>query len=174
MAEDQQNSEKFRIFRASDAKGLMEEGCMSVEPYTPVQREGMNKLLESGYLEGDEIKVLVNIPGFSLTHVWFKKDYPLPLHSHSADCLYYVIAGSARLGTEELGPGDSFFVPANTPYTYHAGPEGVEVLEFRHTLEIDFQNYAKGQAFYDKAVQTVIENRDYWKAVPKPSEATAP
>ena len=104
-------------------------------------------------------------------HAWFKKDYPLPLHSHSADCLYYVVAGSARLGTEELRPGDSFFVPANTPYTYHAGPEGVEVLEYRHTLDIDFQNYAKGQAFYDKALETVIANRDDWRAAPKPSEA---
>ena len=95
---------RMQIFRADDAKGLMEAGCMTLDPYTPVQREGMTKVMDAGYLEGDEVNVLVNIPGFSLTHVWFKKDYPLPLHSHDADCLYYIIAGSLRMGTEELGP----------------------------------------------------------------------
>ena len=109
---------KFQIFRATDAKDLMEEGCMTVEPFTPVQREGMDKLVAAGFMEGDEVKVLVNIPGFSLTHVWFKKDYPLPLHSHDADCLYYIIAGSVKLGTETLGERDSFFIPTGVPYTY--------------------------------------------------------
>ena len=70
------DTSKFQIFRAADAKDLMEEGCMTVEPFTPVQREGMDKLVAAGFMDGDEVKVLVNIPGFSLTHVWFKKDYP--------------------------------------------------------------------------------------------------
>ncbi|MCB2047570.1 MAG: hypothetical protein KDE32_05005 [Novosphingobium sp.] len=164
---------KFQIFKREGQFVFGEEAVMTTDP-TPVQKAGLEKMLEEGVIDGSVYTMVANLPGFTLMHAWFKKDYPLPLHSHSADCLYYVVAGSARLGTEQIGPGDSFFVPANTPYTYHAGPEGVEVLEFRHTLEIDFQNYAKGQAFYDKAVQTVIENRDYWKAVPKPSEATAP
>ena len=42
------------------------------------------------------------VPGFGLTHVWFKEGYALPLHSHDCDCLYYVIAGSLKMGTEEL------------------------------------------------------------------------
>ena len=67
----------------------------------------------------------------SLVHAWFGPGYRLPRHTHSADCLYYVISGSAVLGNHTLRAGDGFFVPANAPYQYDAGPEGVEVLEIR-------------------------------------------
>ncbi len=165
---------KFRIFRAADAKGLMEEGCMSVEPFSDIQRAGMDKVLEAGFMDGDEIRVLVNIPGFSLTHVWFKKDYPLPLHSHDADCLYYIIAGSLRLGTEELGPRDSFFIPADVPYTYRPGPDGVEVLEIRQATHFNFVNLAKGAAFWDKAAEIAARSREEWKTAARPPLNVAP
>ncbi len=159
---------KFQIFRRADGYVFGKDGVMTTDP-TPVQLDGLERMIDAGVMDGAEFTMLCNLPGFTLMHAWFKQDYPLPLHSHSADCMYYVVAGSARLGTEELGPGDTFFVPANTPYTYRAGPEGVEVLEYRHTLDIDFQNYAKNQAFYDKAVETVMARRDFWQTVPKPS-----
>lgn len=71
--------------------------------------------------------------GMSLVHVWFGPDFPLFRHSHPrfGDCLYYVIAGEVVLGSQRLGPGDGFFVPNEMPYKYKAGPDGVEVLEFR-------------------------------------------
>jgi quercetin dioxygenase-like cupin family protein len=167
MNEATNDTSKFQIFRAVDALGLMEAGCMSIEPYSDVQRAGLDKLLEAGVLEGEEIRVLVNVPGFSLTHVWFKTGYPLPLHSHNADCLYYIIAGTIRLGTEDLGPRDSFLIPADVPYTYKAGPKGAEVLEFRHATQFNFLNLAKGAAFWDKAAETSAQNLEDWrKAVP--------
>lgn len=169
MSGDESDASKFRIFRAADAKDLMDEGCMSIEPYTPVQRAGMDKVLDAGMLDGDEVRVLVNIPGFSLTHVWFKKDYPLPLHSHNADCLYYIIAGSIRLGTEDLGPRDSFFIPADVPYTYRPGPDGVELLEIRQETQFNFVNLAKGAAFWDKAAEIAANNREAWKIAPRPT-----
>lgn len=71
--------------------------------------------------------------GMSLVHAWFGPNFPLFRHSHPryGDCLYYVIAGEVILGSQRLGPGDGFFVPNEMPYKYKAGPEGVEVLEFR-------------------------------------------
>ena len=71
--------------------------------------------------------------GMSLTHVWFGPDFQLFRHSHPAygDCLYYVLTGSIIMGSKTLGPGDGFFVPNGLPYKYKAGPEGVQVLEFR-------------------------------------------
>jgi mannose-6-phosphate isomerase-like protein (cupin superfamily) len=169
MVEDKQDTSKMQIFRAKDAPGLMEAKCMSVEPFTPVQRAGMNKALAAGYLEGDEIKVLCQLPGFSLTHVWFKEGYALPLHSHDCECLYYIIAGSLKLGTEELGPRDSFFIPTNVPYTYKPGPEGVELLEIRHANAFNFVNLAKGEAFWEKAVEQTAQHRDGWKTATRPS-----
>ncbi len=165
---DETDTAKFQIFRAKDAPGLMEAGCMSVEPYSDVQRAGMDKVLEAGYLDGDEIKVLCNIPGFSLTHVWFKEGYPLPLHSHDADCLYYIIAGSLKMGTEELGPRDSFFIPSGVPYSYKPGPDGVELLEFRRDNSFNFVNLAKGAAFWEKAAEETAKRREGWKTAERP------
>jgi hypothetical protein len=159
----------FAIYRAKDAPGLMDTGRMSIAPTTDVQRAGMKSLVAVGYLDGDETKVLVDKPGFALTHAWLKASYPLALHSHDSDCLYHIVAGSLRLGTEELGPRDSFFVPANTPYTYTPGPDGVEVLEFRHEQAFNFVNLSKGEAFYTKAAATISANRQAWQAAKPPS-----
>ena len=161
--------QQFQIFRAEDAPALMDAGCMTVEPFSPVQRAGVNALVAAGYLEGDEVRVLCNFPGFSLAHVWFKKDYPLPLHSHDADCLYYIISGTLRLGNEDLGARDTFFIPAGVPYAYRPGPDGVELLEFRHSTSFNFVNLAKGEAFWTKAAETVAANIDDWKVAVPPS-----
>lgn len=160
---------KIEIYRAADAPGLMDSHCMSITPITPEQRAGMDQLVAAGFLEGDNVKVLVNMPGFSLTHVWFKKNYPLPLHSHDADCLYYIIAGSLELGTEVLGAKDSFFIPANAAYAYRPGPDGVELLEFRHATQFEFRNLAKNAAFYEKAAAIVAANRADWAHATPPS-----
>ncbi|WP_298692845.1 cupin domain-containing protein [uncultured Sphingomonas sp.] len=157
------------IFRAADAKGLMESGCMTLAPYAPGQGEGMRSLVAAGLLDGDEVKVLCDLPGFSLTRAWLKAGYPLPLHSHDGDCLYHIVAGALRLGTEDLGSGDSFFVPAGCPYNYKPGPEGVEVLEFRHQGQFNFLNLAKGAGFYEKAAATITANREEWRTATPPS-----
>jgi quercetin dioxygenase-like cupin family protein len=81
--------------------------------------------------------------GFSLVRVEFGPGYLLPRHSHSSDCLYYIIGGELTMGTRVLGPGDGFFLPAEQPYTYQAGPEGVTLLEFRHQASFDIKIYEK-------------------------------
>jgi hypothetical protein len=160
--------QKFQVFRAVDAVNLEKTELQSMSPLTPVESTGFGRMIEAGVVDGSDVQVLVNIPGFSLVHLWFKKDYPLPLHSHDVDCFYYVIAGSLRLGTEQLGPRDSFFVPAQAPYSYRAGPEGVEVLEIRQVDQWSFKNHAKNPAFFDKAVETITANREAWRHVKRP------
>ena len=46
--------------------------------------------------------------GMSLVHVWFGANMPLFRHSHPrfGDCLYYIITGEVRLGSQVLGAGD--------------------------------------------------------------------
>lgn len=166
---DQTSRPGFTIFRAKDAPGLMQSGCMKMAPITEVQRSGLKSAVAAGYTDGDEVKILVSLPGFSLTHAWLKKDYPLALHSHDSDCLYYIVAGSLKLGTEQLGPRDSFFVPADVPYTYRPGPDGVEVLEFRHAPQFNFVNLSKSEAFWEKAVETITKNREDWRSAKPPS-----
>ena len=143
---------------------------MEIAPMTETQIEGFRKLAAAGYLEGDEIKILVEMPGFALAHAWFRKDYPLTRHSHDTDCMYYVVAGSLRLGTEELGPRDCFFVPADVPYTYTPGPDGVEVLEIRHNPKFNFRNLSNNEAWWKKAEEVCRANREEWKTAVPPSQ----
>lgn len=117
------------IHLAADAPCSAETDLMQLteEQLAPLLME------PSAFALGAQTKVLVrDAGGFTLIHAWFKSDFPLPRHSHNTDCMYYVISGSAIMGKRVLRAGDSFFVPANAPYQYDAGPEGVEVLEIRH------------------------------------------
>lgn len=164
-----ETSPGFRIFRGKDAPGLVESGHMRIEPYTDLQREWVRKSIDAGLLEGDELKVLCDVPGFHLTYAWLKKDYPLALHSHDSDCLYYVIAGDLRMGTETLVAGDSFFVPAGVPYSYRPGENGVEVLEFRTTSRFNMLNLSKGEGFWRKSVESLLANREDWADAVRPS-----
>src|SRR5690606_20778947 len=88
----------------------------------PSIEKGLADFQASGGADGSLTKVLFAMPGFSLVYAWFKSGYPLPLHSHNADCLYYIISGSIRLGTEDLGKGDGFFVGCDVPCAYTPGP----------------------------------------------------
>ena len=157
------------IFRGADAPTLGEAACMTVEPFSAMQRAGIERMMQAGYLEGEEVRVLVDVPGFSVTHVWFKAGFPLPLHSHDGECLYGIVAGGLRLGTEELGPRDSFLIPAGVPYTYKPGPAGVELLEIRHESRFNFVNHAKGEAFWKKGAETCAASREEWQAAARPS-----
>ena len=97
--------------------------------------------------------------GMSLVDIWFPPGFLLPRHSHSADCLYYIIEGSLIMGTRELGPGDGFFVPADQPYAYRAGSLGVKLLEFRHSTAFDTKFYEKDvKRFVDRAAKSLADS----------------
>jgi len=170
-ADAPETAEGIVFFRNKDALTLAEAGCEIHVPSTEVQQTGLEKMFEAGYGDGYEIKVLINNPDFSLIYLWFKQNFPLPLHSHDVDCMYYIIAGSLRFGTENLVEGDSFFIPANVPYTYRAGANGVEALEIRGANRFEFRNFAKSKAYYDRAVGTIIENRSAWQSASRPTRA---
>lgn len=138
------------IYRKSNAPILDATGMMSpiVFPSDFVRpSEGDPEDL----LAGQSIKVLYRQSeeegGFSLVHVSFKSNFMLPRHSHDVDCLYYVVSGSAVLGSQVLIGGDGFFVPGGAPYQYSAGPEGVEVLEFRHARSFNIQITESNERF---------------------------
>src|SRR5436309_1535294 len=122
---------KFAIYRHADAPALSEIDVMDYDGMTPQIEQTFAQLTEAGIDEGQTVKLLFSAPGFSLTYAWFKSGFPLPRHSHNADCLYYIVAGALTLGSETLGAGDGFFVPKDAAYSYVPGPQGVEVLEFR-------------------------------------------
>jgi mannose-6-phosphate isomerase-like protein (cupin superfamily) len=157
-----QEQPKFQIFRCSEISDCGKNSGTRPEGLTPVMEKGMERLYQAGLSDGVIVKSLFDAPGFGLNYVWLKSGFPLPLHAHDADCLYYIIAGTVSLGTETLGPGDGFFVPSNTPYTYAIGPDGVEALEIRHTQNINTTYMGKTEAYWSKLYDRLRANRDNW------------
>jgi mannose-6-phosphate isomerase-like protein (cupin superfamily) len=97
--------------------------------------------------------------------VWFKADYPVPRHTHDADCLYYIVSGSVVMGNQTLRVGDGFFIPAGAPYGYDAGPEGVELLEIRHNVErFDLQMLESSAGKWAAMAETIATHQDAWQA----------
>jgi quercetin dioxygenase-like cupin family protein len=163
------------IYRAADAPNLEATDFMSTPQMSPEARAGLSQSTRAGIVDGGVVKVLAReADGFSLVHVWFKANYPLPRHSHDADCMYYVISGSAVMGNQVLRAGDSFFVPADAPYQYDAGPDGVEVLEVRHGTERFDMKIPDVSAERWKSMADAVEaNRNGWAAEPMSPTFTA-
>ncbi len=157
------------IFRAEQATPLLETDFMAMPEMT-------SDLLEAGAAEiymasapGTDVRVAVRQTpeegGFSILHVWFKADYPVPRHTHDADCMYYVVSGSAIMGAQTLRTGDGFFIPAGAPYGYAAGPEGVELLEIRHCVaQFDIQLLESSAGKWAAMSDTIASRRDAWEA----------
>jgi hypothetical protein len=171
ISDSASNRPRFEIFRGSQARDYGEHNLMAIEDVSPLIADGLSHFNEAGEGDGQQVKLLFSAPGFSLTHVWFKSGYPLPLHAHRSDCLYYIIAGNINLGTESLGPGDGFFVGTDVPYTYAPGPNGVEVLEFRNTDELNIRFLTKTVAAWSKISETLKARRSDWVNEQPPSRA---
>ena len=165
---------RFRIFRKADAVDFETSGHMAPPELSPAQIEGAIALDQAGYAAGHTIKLVFSMPGMSLAHVWFKSGFPLPRHSHDAECLYYILAGGIRIGTEELGPGDGFFVGTDVPYTYTPGEHGVELLEFRTSSAFGIDLLANNPAYWAKAAETVRRKQGAWADEPPPSDQGRP
>lgn len=163
---DQRASGQFAIYRLADAPPPV------LGQYTnmsDVAASGLDGLRLAGLAEGIEARILFDGPGFNVAYAWFKSDFPLFRHSHGPDCLYQVIGGSLSLGSEVLRKGDGFFLPAGTPYTFRPGPEGVEILEFRHEACTDTEMLTHNARFWEKAREIVSAKREEWQRETRPA-----
>jgi hypothetical protein len=160
----------FEIYRGADALDYGEHAIQKLDDPSPAVLGAFAGF--SQYQEhGSDVKLVYARPGFSLTSVWFKSGYPLALHSHTGGCLYYIVAGSIRMGEERLGPGDGFFVDHDVPYTYETGPDGVEVLEFRATDLLDIRFKTNTKAAWDKIIARMGARQSAWSNETRPSDA---
>ena len=170
MEDEEKPAARFEIFRGAAARDYNDHDVMRMDDLTPAIAEGLaHYMVGPDDTHGQVVELVYATPGMSLSKVWFKSGYPLPLHSHTADCLYYILAGSLKVGSEELGPGDGFFVGADVPYTYMPGPEGVEVLEFRDTDKLNIRFMARNKVFWEKAGAKISASREAWKTEKPPS-----
>jgi quercetin dioxygenase-like cupin family protein len=157
----------IELFRGKDAPGLFESGTMSPPEFDAADRAA---LAEDGprspnLLHGNYDGVVYRGEGddrFSLVRAWFGPHYVLPRHTHDGDCLYYVVNGSLKMGSQVLGAGDGFFVPSDAPYAYEAGPDGVEVLEFRSCTSFGMKIPGGQLERLRRAGQVAEEHGDDW------------
>lgn len=157
-------SRGLRVFRNKDAVDLSDTDVMGRPVMDPVpSREVLSEISQPhGYTN----KVLFGDPdegGMSLIRLRYAPHYALPRHSHDVDCLYYVVSGQAHLGNRVIEAGDGFFVPANAPYSYSAGPDGVEVLEFRSTSKFEIR-VAESPGRWAQIAEIARTHREEWKA----------
>lgn len=152
---------KMAIFTAAAAPTLEETGMMDAMSFTVEGADGVPT--SDDQMERMQSGAHLTVPfrqqgpgGFSLVEIYFAPGYLLPKHSHSSDCLYYIVEGGIVMGQRELGPGDGFFLPADQTYAYHAGPEGVKLLEFRNQTAFDMKVYEKDMSrFREKAMASM-------------------
>lgn len=164
------SNKRFEIFRGADAPSLASCDCMTSEGETPNLASLGPQLAEATKIRGESAVVPYRREGMSLARLWFKSGFPLPLHTHDGDCLYYIVAGSVRMGTTELGAGDGFFVGAEVPYSYTAGPDGVEILEFRTADRFTINVKDKPVAAWEKMVDTLMDGASRWADEVPPSQ----
>ena len=128
----------------------------------PAILRGLAQFRETADCGGATALTLFSMPTLHVSYAWFKSGYPLPLHSHDADCYYLVIAGSMKVGSEVLEKGDGVLIPGGAPYTVNPGDEGVEFLEIRTSPDYDTHFRAKTDAYWDRVAETRRERKDVW------------
>jgi quercetin dioxygenase-like cupin family protein len=165
---EEQRQTAMTFFRAEDAPTLEDDGMMTMGPMEidPAVPEAADLSLLAA---GQRVTVLYKgegPDGFSLVSARFAPGYRLPRHSHSADCLYYVVSGEAHMGSRVLKPGDGFFILAEAPYAYTAGPEGVEVLEFRHATTFDIKIRDKTLEHWKPVIDAIRAHGESWAPAP--------
>ncbi len=151
----------MQIFHAADAQ-TVDDDMMPREGIDESAMAALGRMQAANVGEGTGEKNLVLFrepgeDGMSLLYIWFKSHYVLPFHSHDVDCLYYVIGGELRIGSHVLRKGDGMFIPADHAYGYEAGPEGVEVLEFRNATRFNLRLQPNQERRWNNIADAYIE-----------------
>lgn len=149
-----------------DSPELMESGAMSMPTMDPEPPQ--EQVVTWALSGGQQVRVLFQQEGNGMSLVWsrFEPGFPLPRHSHSADCVYYVLKGEARMGSRTIPAGAGFFVPEDAPYAYTAGPEGIEILEFRGVSTFDMR-ITESLERWAKIAEISAERSAEWQAAPR-------
>lgn len=164
---------RMRIFRSAEGEA-MTEASMPFLGLTETDMAAVGRLMQAAPsdVQGEETTVLFresDAPGMSLAHAWFKSGYVLPRHSHDADCIYYITAGSLVMGTQTLRAGDGIFIPRDATYAYEAGPEGVEVLEFRNASRFHIHFKDNDAAYWERQIAARTKHAAEWATETPPS-----
>lgn len=87
------------------------------------------------------------------------EDLTVGVHSHSEDEIIFIISGRIRLGRKLFPEGTAIAIPAETLYSFTAGPDGMAFVNFRAGLPADIR-FPGGQT---------MNEVEYWRGkLPRP------
>ena len=156
----------FVFTRAKDAAAVRPRKQRGVDDPAaalhPAVLRGLGQLREDADTGGAAALTLFSSETIHVSYVWFKSGYPLPVHSHDADCYYLVLGGAMKVGNEVLEKGDGVMIPAGAPYTVTPLENGVEFIETRNSEDYDTHFRAKTDAYWDRVSRTRKQRKDIW------------
>ena len=124
----------------------------------------LDQMMNWGLSGGNVAKVLFKDggeDGMSLVWSWFGPDYPLPRHSHNADCLYYVVAGEARHGQPHRRRGRRLLRARRRALRLHRGPRRHPDPRVPQRRQFDMQ-ITEGLDRWDRIMEVVEEKSEAW------------
>ncbi len=77
-----------------------------------------------------------------LIELLYEPNAEIQLHAHDEDEIIFVLRGEMRLGQRSYSPGTSVFVAGGTFYTFRAGADGLQILNFRPRKDMTFHTPA--------------------------------
>ena len=163
---------RMQIFRGDGGTPLTAD-MMAPDGLVDSVVAGFERAGDAGMHEGHRLVCLYRSPlpdGPSLCRMWLKSGFITPRHKHDTNCIYHVLAGEAHLGNAVLKSGDGVFVPKGTIYEIKAGPQGLEVLEFRTDTAFNVFYTGNDAANWDRVVGAVAANAPTWADQPPPSQ----
>ncbi len=158
----EQSRKSMVFYKSADAPSLDDDGMMTPPA---IDRSVYTTYDLAPMADGNRVTVLFKgdgPDGFSLVHSWFGANFQLPRHSHSTDCLYYVLSGEISMGNRLMTAGDGFFIKKDAIYAYIAGHNGAEVLEFRSATSFDMQIADKTPEHWRPIIEAVTANHEDW------------
>jgi hypothetical protein len=81
------------------------------------------------------------------------EDLTVGVHSHSEDEIIFIVSGQIRLGRKLFPEGTAIAIPADTLYSFTAGPDGMAFVNFRAGLPADI-HFPGGQT---------MNEVEYWR-----------
>ena len=91
---------------------------------------------EKGILFNVHLEGSADLP--ELMEIRLRPNETTVVHSHDEHEIMYVVTGELHFGTEVLGPGSSVFIPGGAFYTFSAGPDGLQFLNFRPRQDLSY------------------------------------
>jgi len=73
-----------------------------------------------------------------LVELRYEPDAEIRLHSHDEAEIIYVAEGEMRINNRVVGPGACLTIPGGVFYGFHAGPNGLRILNFRPRQDSTF------------------------------------